>query len=56
MKAIYVTQYQRTKLTAAPTYKINDNFSVRAELSYYDYSKHTANSATFFAIQSVWVM
>ena len=43
-----------TKLTAAPTYKINDNFSVRAELSYYDYSKHTAKNATFFAVQSIF--
>ena len=43
-----------TKLTVAPTYKINDNFSVRAELSYYDYSKHTADSATFFAVQSIF--
>ena len=43
-----------TKLTVAPTYKVNDNFSVRAELSYYDYSKHTADSATFFAVQSIF--
>jgi hypothetical protein len=43
-----------TKLTAAPTYKINDNFSVRAELSYYDYSKHAAKNATFFAVQSIF--
>lgn len=43
-----------TKLTVAPTYKINDNFSVRAELSYYDYNKAAANSATFFAVQSIF--
>lgn len=43
-----------TKLTLAPSYKVNDNFSVRAELSYYDYSKHTADSATFFAVQSIF--
>lgn len=43
-----------TKLTVSPTYKINDNFSVRAELSYYDYNKYAANSATFFAVQSIF--
>ncbi len=43
-----------TKLTVSPTYKINDNFSVRAELSYYDYTKAAANSATFFGIQTVF--
>lgn len=43
-----------TKFTVSPTYKINDNFSVRAELSYYDYSKYTADSATFFAVQTVF--
>lgn len=43
-----------TKLTVSPTYKINDNFSVRAELSYYDYNNHAAASATFFAVQSIF--
>jgi hypothetical protein len=43
-----------TKLTVCPTYKINDNFSVRAELSYYDYKKTAADSATFFAVQSIF--
>ena len=42
-----------TKFTAAPAYKVNDNFLVRAEVSYYDYTKHTADSALFFAVQSV---
>lgn len=43
-----------TKLTVAPTYKVNDNFSVRAELSYYDYSKAAADTATFFAVQTIF--
>lgn len=43
-----------TKFTVSPTYKINDNFSVRAELSYYDYSKYTADSATFFGLQTIF--
>jgi hypothetical protein len=42
-----------TKYTVAPAYKVNDNFLVRAELSYYDYTKYTADSALFFGIQSV---
>lgn len=43
-----------TKLTVAPTYKINDNFLVRAEVSYYDYDKTAAKSATFFGVQTVF--
>jgi hypothetical protein len=43
-----------TKFTVSPAYKVNDNFLVRAELSYYDYTKHTADSALFFAVQSVF--
>jgi hypothetical protein len=42
------------KYTVSPTYKINDNFSVRGELSYYDYSKASADTATFFAVQTVF--
>jgi hypothetical protein len=42
-----------TKYTVAPAYKVNDNFLVRAEVSYYDYTKYTADSALFFGIQSV---
>ena len=42
------------KGTVAPTYKINDNFSVRAELSYYDYDKAFAKTATFVAVQTVF--
>jgi hypothetical protein len=43
-----------TKYTVAPAYKVNDNFLVRAEVSYYDYTKYTADSALFFGIQSVF--
>lgn len=43
-----------TKFTVSPAYKVNDNFMVRAELSYYDYTKYTADSAMFFGIQSVF--
>lgn len=43
-----------TKFTVSPTYKVNDNFSVRAELSYYDYSKAAADTATFFAVQTIF--
>ncbi len=43
-----------TKFTVAPAYKVNDNFQVRAELSYYDYTKAATDSAMFFAIQSVF--
>lgn len=43
-----------TKFTVSPSYKVSDNFLVRAELSYYDYKDYTANSATFFAIQSIF--
>lgn len=43
-----------TKFTVSPAYKVNDNFLVRAEFSYYDYTKHTADSAMFFAVQTVF--
>ncbi len=43
-----------TKFTVAPAYAVNDNFLVRAEVSYYDYSSHTADSALFFGLQSVF--
>lgn len=42
------------KFTVCPAYKINDNFSVRAEVSYYDYDRGPANSATFFGVQTVF--
>lgn len=43
-----------TKYTVSPTYKVNDNFLVRAEMSYYDYTKHIADSALFFGVQTVF--
>jgi hypothetical protein len=43
-----------TKFTVCPTYKINDNFSVRAVYSYYDYKKTAADSASFFGVQGVF--
>ena len=43
-----------TKFTVSPAYKVNDNFLVRTEVSYYDYTKHTADSALFFGLQSVF--
>jgi hypothetical protein len=43
-----------TKYTVAPAYKINDNFSVRAEFSYQDYTKAPVDTATFFGVQTVF--
>ena len=48
-----------TKFTVSPTYKVNDNFLVRAEVSYYDYTKYSVggtkvDSAIFFGVQSVF--
>ena len=43
-----------TKFTVSPAYKVNDNFLVRTEVSYYDYTKHSADSALFFGLQSVF--
>ncbi len=43
-----------TKFTVAPAYKVNDNFLVRAEVSYYDYKDYTSDKALFFGIQSVF--
>jgi hypothetical protein len=43
-----------TKFTVSPAYRVNDNFLVRAEVSHYDYTKHTADTALFFGIQSVF--
>ena len=42
-----------TKFTVSPSYKVNENFLVRAEVSYYDYTKHTADSALFFGVQTL---
>jgi hypothetical protein len=43
-----------TKYTVAPAYKVNDNFLVRTEVSYYDYTKFRADTALFFGLQSVF--
>jgi hypothetical protein len=43
-----------TKFTVSPTYKVNDNFLVRAEVSYYDYKSYTSDKAIFFGLQSVF--
>lgn len=42
------------KYTVSPTYKVNDNFLARAEVSYYDYSKYTADTALFLGVQMVF--
>ena len=43
-----------TKFTVAPAYKVNDNFLVRAEVSYYDYTKAGADTGMFFGVQTVF--
>lgn len=43
-----------TKFTVAPAYKVNDNFLVRTEVSYYDYKDYSADKALFFGLQSVF--
>jgi hypothetical protein len=43
-----------TKLTVGPAYKVNDNFQVRAEVSYYDYTSYGADNSIFFGLQSVF--
>jgi len=40
------------KYTIAPAYKLTDHLSVRAEVSYQDYSDYVYDSALFFGIQS----
>ena len=42
-----------TKYTVSPTWSVNDAFAVRAELSAYDYTKHTADRALFFGLQTL---
>lgn len=42
-----------TKLTVSPSYKVNDNFLVRGEVSYYDYTKAGADTGMFFAVQTL---
>jgi opacity protein-like surface antigen len=41
-----------TKFTIAPGYAVTDKLTVRAEYSYYDYSSHTVDSASFYGIQA----
>jgi hypothetical protein len=43
-----------TKFTVSPAYKVNENFLLRTEYSYYDYKNHTADSASFFGVQGVF--
>jgi hypothetical protein len=44
-----------TKFTYSPGYKINDNFLVRAEVSYYDYKDNpAADKAIFAGLQTVF--
>ncbi|WP_414661244.1 outer membrane beta-barrel protein [Horticoccus sp. 23ND18S-11] len=43
-----------TKFTVSPSYKVNDNFLVRAEVSYYDYTKAGADTGMFFGVQTVF--
>jgi hypothetical protein len=40
--------------TVSPAYKVNDNFLVRAEVSYTDYDNHGWNKALFFGLQTVF--
>ena len=43
-----------SKFTYSPGYKVNDNFLVRAEVSYYDYKDFTSDKALFFGLQTVF--
>ncbi len=43
-----------TKYTISPAYTINANFLVRAEYSYYSYSKYSSSSANFFGVQAIF--
>jgi hypothetical protein len=43
-----------TKYTIAPAYAVNANFLLRAEYSYYDYSRFTSSHADFFGVQAVF--
>lgn len=43
-----------TKYTIAPAYAVNANFSIRAEYSYYNYSRYTTDHADFFGVQAVF--
>ena len=43
-----------TKYTICPAYALNANLSVRAEYSYYKYTKYTAKDASFFGVQAIF--
>lgn len=43
-----------TKYTIAPGYAVSGNFTIRAEYSYYDYSRYTSDSANFFGVQAIF--
>ncbi|MFA5057961.1 MAG: outer membrane beta-barrel protein [Opitutaceae bacterium] len=43
-----------TKYTVCPAYALTDHLTVRAELSYYDYTDYSANHATFFGVQALF--
>ena len=42
------------KYTIAPSYAFTEKFTVRAEISYIDYSGVPVSSSTFYAIQSLF--
>ena len=42
------------KYTVAPAYRVNENFLVRAEVSYYDYKDYGTDKALFYGLQSVF--
>jgi Putative beta-barrel porin-2, OmpL-like. bbp2 len=42
------------KYTIAPAYKVTDNLTVRAEISYYDYKDYDLSHDTFFGLQGVF--
>jgi hypothetical protein len=41
-----------TKFTVAPGYAVTDKLTVRAEVSYYDYSRYSTDHATFYGVQA----
>jgi hypothetical protein len=41
-----------TKYTVAPSYAVTANLTVRAEVSYYDYSNYAKTKGTFFGVQA----
>ena len=41
-----------TKYTIAPGYAVTDKLTVRAEVSYYDYTRYGTDHATFYGVQA----